>query len=360
MKYLIAVFLILFSSSLFGQEFADTPLMAYKISDKWHVLDHEGEELFSLEHVDKISAYSEGFYTLKLSNSHPEYPGKWAYANRNGQITIVPDADLVKDFSNGRAGIIKIVGEYKKSKMFGFIDTTGKITVEPNLIYASDYREGRAYCMDEDKNKFYLDTEGNRVLTLDSLVGYPYSNGLACVTTKALKCGYMNEDGEIVIDLQFDEPGEFSEGLAQALIYDKVGYIDTTGQYVIEKQYDLGKPFKEGRAVVGFADHNYRFKYAYIDKQGNRLCDFVYEWASDYNEGLALVLKEGKLGFLAADGSVAIPIKYNYAVDFANGIAYVASKSENLRAYIDKSGETILEVPEFTKAIDLRHNKPLR
>ncbi len=361
MRYLFAILILcIYTGGLFAQDYTEEPLMAYKNNNLWHVLDYDGDEIFSLENVEKISAYSEGFYTLKLAASHPEHPGRWAYANREGKITIVPDADIVKNFTEGRAVIIKIKGEYKKSKMFGFIDTLGNEIVPTDLIYASDYQEGRAYCMDFDKNKFYLDKNGNRVLTLDSLVGYPYSDGLACVTTKALKCGYMNRDGEVVIDLKFDEPGEFSEGLAQALIYDKVGYIDTTGTYVIEKQFDLGKPFKEGRAVVGYADHNYRFKYAYIDKKGNRLCDPVYEWASDYHEGMALVLKEGKLGFLSLDGLEAIPIKYNFAVDFANGIAYVSSKEDNFKAYIDKSGEEVFEVPAFEKAIDLRINKALR
>ncbi len=360
MRYYVAIFLILFSLGLFAQETGNDPLMAYKNDNLWHIINHEGEELFSLENVDKISAYSEGFYTLKLADNHPVFPGKWAYANREGKITIVPDADIVKNFIEGRAVIIKIVGQYKKSKMFGFIDTLGNQIVEPSLIYASDYQEGTAYCMDEYKSKFYLDKAGEKVLTLDSLVGYPYSDGLACVTTKALKCGYMDQAGNVVIDLQFDEPGEFSEGLAQALIYDKVGYIDTTGNYVIEKQFDLAKPFKDGRAVVGYADHNYRFKYAYIDKQGNRLCEVIYDWASDYYEGLALVLKDGKLGYLDMDGKESIPMKYNYAVDFANGLAYVASKEENLKAYIDKTGEVVFEVPQFEKAIDLRHNKPLR
>jgi hypothetical protein len=360
MKYLVSALFILLTVSLFSEDFANEPLMGYKKDNLWYVINHDGEKLFELPHVEKITSYSEGFYTLKFDETHPKYPNQWAYANRDGKVTIVPEADLVKDFKEGRAVILKIVGEYKKSKQFGFIDTTGKVVVPVNLIYASDFKEGRAYCMDFEKNKFYLDRSGNKVLTLDSLVGYPYSEGLACITTKALKCGYMNTAGEIVIDMKFDEPGEFSEGLAHALVYDKVGFIDTTGNYVIEKQFDLAKPFKEGRAVVGFADHNYKFKYAYINKSGERLCEVVYDWASDYNDSMALVMKDGKLGYLNHEGQEAIAPVYNYALDFANGIAYVSTKENNLKAYIDKSGETVFEVPEFEKAIDFRVNKTIR
>ena len=52
------------------------------------------------------------------------------------------------------------------------------------------------------------------------------------------KWGYINPKGEIVIHLQFDWAGWFSEGLAWVNIGGKDGYINKAGEIVIKPQFD--------------------------------------------------------------------------------------------------------------------------
>ena len=58
------------------------------------------------------------------------------------------------------------------------------------------------------------------------------------------KWGFIDTKGQYVINPQFDNAGEFSEGLAPVEIGGKYGFIDTKGQYVINPQFDNAGEFR--------------------------------------------------------------------------------------------------------------------
>uniref|UniRef100_A0A7C6ED69 WG repeat-containing protein n=1 Tax=candidate division WOR-3 bacterium TaxID=2052148 RepID=A0A7C6ED69_UNCW3 len=87
--------------------------------------------------------------------------------------------------------------------------------------------------------------------------------------------GYVDRTGNIAIKPQFDDGGQFSQGVAAvnvgakvdeksgALIGGKWGFIDKTGVFLIEPKYDYAGKFSEGLAGVEI-----RGKWGYIDKTG--------------------------------------------------------------------------------------------
>ena len=66
----------------------------------------------------------------------------------------------------------------------------------------------------------------------------------------AKKYGFIDKSGKVVIELQFDDAGYFSEGLARVEKDGKWGFIDKSGKVVIEPQYDYVGDFSEGLAKV--------------------------------------------------------------------------------------------------------------
>lgn len=64
------------------------------------------------------------------------------------------------------------------------------------------------------------------------------------------KCGFVDKDGNIAIDAQFDETGQFNGGLAPVKIDGKWGYIDRQGNTVIEPKFAQAGSFNKGLAVV--------------------------------------------------------------------------------------------------------------
>lgn len=54
-----------------------------------------------------------------------------------------------------------------------------------------------------------------------------------------------------LIEAQYEDAGQFNEGLAAVKKDGKWGYIDETGEMVIPFQYDKAYLFREGLALVG-------------------------------------------------------------------------------------------------------------
>ena len=83
----------------------------------------------------------------------------------------------------------------------------------------------------------YIDKDGNMVVDYIYIEGEEFHEGLAAVRN-GRGCGYINGKGEVVIDPIFDFAGDFSCGLARIKIDGKWGYVDTTLTITIPCQYD--------------------------------------------------------------------------------------------------------------------------
>ena len=123
----------------------------------------------------------------------------------------------------------------------------------------------------------YIDKQGTLVIQPQFDTAGPFRNGLAVVANDR-KFGYIDKTGKIVIPLQFASAGSFSEGLASVRIGDymagKDGYIDEQGKIVIEPQFDSAFPFNGGLADVRIGD-----KYGFIDKTGKIVIPPQFDFA---------------------------------------------------------------------------------
>ena len=70
--------------------------------------------------------------------------------------------------------------------------------------------------------------------------------------------GYIDEDGNQVIEFRYMFAEDFNEGLA-AVSEDgkKYGYIDHDGNWAIEPQFDYAEDFYNGEATVRIGIHRY-------------------------------------------------------------------------------------------------------
>ena len=177
------------------------------------------------------------------------------------------------------------------------------------------------------------------------------------------KHGYIDLNGNMVIDALFESAECFSEGLARVRVkkygyLQQYGYIDMAGNMIIPPQYDNATDFSDGLARVhnGFA----RAETSFIDKSGNVVLKHRSE-CDDFHDGLARIMigkgKNQKYGFIDKNGKYIIKPEYkDLAWCFSEGLAYFAiypnGQSYGRKyGFLDRMGNIIIQ-PLF----DYAHN----
>jgi beta-lactamase regulating signal transducer with metallopeptidase domain len=151
------------------------------------------------------------------------------------------------------------------------------------------------------------------------------------------KYGYVNRQGEIVIEAIFDMAWPFEEKLAGVKIGDKWGFIDTTGNFVIEPQFDQITSFKDGVAVVKTNN-----KWGFIDPLGKPFMKGKFTYAHNFNEGFAPVQNYQKWAFVSkVDRDIALNYKYDRAYGFSEGLAAV--KLNEKWGFVDYTGYIVID-----------------
>nr|NQU90583.1 WG repeat-containing protein [Bacteroidota bacterium] len=280
---------------------------------------------------------------------------------------IEPQFDAGWNFSEGLAPVGK--GKDYKTRKWGYIDKTGKLVIDYQFDDASSFSEGRAEVVNKElKDKYYYSGKIGFINKTGTLcIGYKYcenyvsefSEGLAAVEIKDgwnSKCGYIDKNGNTVLDFIYKKVGKFSEGLAPVKFYSdneqnlspkKVYYINKKGEIVLTTKYESGSSFSEGIAFVRESViKDGKFLYSIIgaiDKYGNELFEPKYQFASAYQDGYARINSNGglrgKYGFIDKKGNIVIDTIYDGATNFFNGLALVWL--DGVKIIIDKSGEEV-------------------
>lgn len=232
--------------------------------------------------------YLDSFY---LDSEYKDGQLKYGYKNRFGERVIKNQFDLAGEFYHGLAPVIK------KGKS-GLIDTTGKM-----IHVFEDYELASWY---------------NELGGMDEL--YPMNEGMYLVTDKSGKFGFVNNNNELIIPIEYDWGSQFSEGKAVIEKDGKFGFIDSTGTLSGKIEYELARPF---------------------------------------SEGLAAVMKDGKIGFINHQSEFVIEPKYKSTYSFSEGLCAVSFSNEFTNMFfIDTSGNVVIEGP-FEEAESFKNGECL-
>ncbi len=152
-------------------------------------------------------------------------------------------------------------------------------------------------------------------------------NGLAVIQDSKGRRGLINRQGKEVVKPDYQEIGEFSEGLAPFKLDHKDrskqlwGFLDIQGNEVIEAKYRSAEAFGSERGLV--LDNR---QWGYVDRNGNMVIKAQYRQAQPFSGGYAVV-------------------NQNQIID-ANGKLqgkFVLEKGEIISGF--SSGRAIAEVP---------------
>lgn len=233
---------------------------------------------------------------------------------------------------------------YRKGDLWGFCDRDKNIVIECKYDSASPFKEGLARI---GLNGYgFIDEKGNLISDCIYDKAENFMEGLALVCVNK-KYWFIDKNGKKITDGIFDSANNFSNGLAFVEVKGKYGYIDNAGYLITGLIYDDGYDFREGLAYVGVQDDSLKDwtwnknHYAYIDKTGKQITDFIYRNNSGrnhFNDGFAQVREFEKWGFINISGEKIIKCIHEDVSEFNNGLAGFRLNSRKIYGYVDKWG----------------------
>lgn len=184
----------------------------------------------------------------------------------------------------------------------------------------------------------FIDLSDEQLLALKgaSIDESKFHDGLASMEQNG-KWGFITKDGTFAIAPQYDEVEDFEDGYATVRTNRKWGVINTKGEYVVEpitsESYEI-RHLDKGCFVVkkGYDEYG-------IVSNGKWVVEPIYEDISFLKEGLIVVKKDGKCGYINLQGEVVIPLQFDSACDFSDGKATVELNDSEFE--IDKKGNRV-------------------
>ena len=268
-----------------------------------------------VEGYDLVGCLRDGLAgVIKQSNDEYEKTNRVGYIDKDGQLIIPFEFDAIvageggeslefNDFSEGLAAV-------SKNDKYGFIDTKGKVVIEPKYEWASSFSDGLAIVSTEGLYGA-IDKQGKTVIPFEYESLGDFQDGFAAAARPPKdpedyesKYGLINKQNEVVIPFMYEGMGNLSESLIAVKKDSKWGYVDikNTAVIPINLKYETVYDFSDGLAAVfNYEENSDNLKYGYIDKTGKLVIPMQFikaywddsEGIIDFNNGIALVNEQG-------------------------------------------------------------------
>ncbi len=280
--------------------------------DKYNFIDHKGKLL------DKWKEFPDDYHAVEKN-------GKFGYINKNNRLVIPYKFNYAEDFKNGRAKVK--IRQNSKSK-YAYINRKGEFITDL-FDDITDFKNNLAIA---SKNGLFalVDTSGKIISDWYEKI-YPFKEGYARVEKNG-KFAFINTKGKLISNW-YEDAYDYSDARAKVKLGGKWGYLDKKGELIIPTIYDNAWNFENNIAKV-----EKNGKFAFIDIQGNPITDW-FDRIYFFSDERAVVVKNKKWGYIDINGRVVIPLIYDRAFAFANGVALVYKNGKMIK--IDKDGQPI-------------------
>lgn len=287
---------------------------------------------------------------------------------------VKPKYEQIRDFSEGYAAI-------QKDGKWGFIDSTGREVIERQYLLVSSFKRGLATVVNEKDKWGCIDYTGKIIIplaydfidiqhNLGSFV-IVFEMGMNGNIYEAKKAGLLNLQGESLTPFKYEDI-DYNRSLSQQKVLfleytidGKWGLLSFEGKEICPPKYDFIQGF-QGDFTCVWVDG----KVTYINKKGEEITPLKYGSFFGNNEshfymnpgfseeGLAVVsvaipsrytdFYDFVYGYIDTTGKEVIPIQYDQASSFSEGVARVSKVGKGY-GFIDKSGKEIIPL-KFSSA----------
>jgi hypothetical protein len=209
----------------------------------WTVIDRQGTEQFAPLPLQEVFQFNKGWCWIE-----PLDPVQTLLLiNPQGKL-LMPDREAFFGYPWGEP-VTVCPGD---SELWGFVDLTGRMIIEPRFEGAESFREGLAFVKVAAERRGpadppagaqgYIDRNGDWVFAVESAPGGStgracYDGRIASYSLEHERWGFRDRGGAWVIPPTFVMAQDFIDG--RAIVSDqKTGVIDLDGDVIIPFQYD--------------------------------------------------------------------------------------------------------------------------
>lgn len=229
-------------------------------------------------------------FTAKVTWVQEEPRGPWKLIGVNGKVIVNSfDASFIHPYDE-----VTGLALYDKDYLEGYVDLEGRIAIPPEFDIARSFHDGVAVVR---KNDFYgvIDRDAELVLP----ISYTYVTAFdarifAVQEVEDGKYGYITAGGEMLSDYVFDIPSHslLPSGVYLAVLGGKCGLINAGGDWILPASYDF--IYRAIEEPIGVLRNG---KVGFVDAEGKVVIDFQYgelgpaqRACYTFSDGLAVVL----------------------------------------------------------------------
>ena len=373
--FLVACLLFSCSSSSESDDKKEALLLRIQIGEKYGFINEEGKIMIEPQFDDASMEFSEGLCYAQLGS-------KKGLIDSSGDfvVTLSDSVHSVSNFIGGLATLKFYDIFYDSNERHKITNTRNVINKEGKYILPRFYSrvgvdtiEGKTfiYVTDDEKAmnngykrcKFITDERGTMIGEPFGELESGFRNGLCAICLDG-KWGFMDMNGDLVIDTIYNRTGDFTpEGVAPVMKDSLFFFIDKKGQQLFQVQKLLSE-FGCNRAAVIINNDT-----CLIDKSGKKICSISVDEIEPFygTDSLATIIKNGKASKIDTLGNVVLSTNYEKLGSFVNGIApafnYVNKNNSSLRwrqcGFIDLNGNEIIKVEYDTYEILPSEDNPI-
>jgi len=318
----------------------------FSIGDKYYYVVDNSNEMVEVE-INPLYAPSlvydrsarEYFETSRLRRYYVETVELRKIDAKGNDITDKVDftineaVKMGKDINDpdvfARLNIPEYTLEYRPCIRWGYVNTSGEVVIEAQYHFASEFDEnGYAVVAGNYGIAKVINTRGSTVLSLRSRVLYPEERSRRPVTedyhipeTFGLESIGMFSFDHGLMRVRYMQYDYYKEG---EMVRDIDILIYTNGEkFPIPADYTL-KGYNNGVLLLEKDG-----KYGFMDYTGKWIAQPIYTYAQPFLEGLAVIgFTDGKKAVIDTEGNIVIPFNYSYISNVSCGVITAYSPSE--------------------------------
>lgn len=269
----------------FGKVYSDASVFKngiapVKQNNKWFFINRQGQSISRF--YDEINELSDNVYVVKLND-------KYGALDHFGQSILEPKFDKLGDFKNGYA-------YYTEKGLYGFVSRNGTVH-KAEFEWISDFNENQIAVMKQN-NKF----------------------------------GLVNIFGKKILEPAYDQVLKTSSSVFILVSDNQYGFFSSEGCMITQVAYDFLKEkspeYYTNGSLFKLLKKN---EQAIVDANGKIYINFgTFQEVNFPGNDLILVKQKNKYGYLDKKLNPVIPCKYQLAGDFADSLALVKVKENNV------------------------------